>query len=175
LGDDGWVIDEQPSLRRRVPSWWGTRDSAARKPPGRFALRTVVFAVATVLLLGVAAWVTLEVVTRDRSHTIQGALDVGTVESASGCRLAPTYQGIAKGTAVTITDVSGAVVARSRLGFGRKIGPYCEFLFSATVPDRAMYRIEIDHRGQVTYSKAYLDFYRWNAGLALRDTTLSWS
>ena len=132
-------------------------------------------AVGTVLIVGIAASVTVLVVTRDRSHTIQGALDVGTVEIASGCRLAPTYQGIAKGTEVIITDVSGAVVARSNLGFGRKIGPFCEFLFSAEVPDRTMYRIEVDHRGQVTYTKAYLEFYRWNAGLALRSSRLTWS
>jgi hypothetical protein len=133
-----------------------------------------VLSVLTVVLVGVAALTVVLVVGRGHSHTIHGALDVGTVQLATRCRLAPLYRGISKGTEVTIRDLSGHVVGRSTLGFGRSIGPYCEFLFTAHVPDRTMYTIEVDHRGQVTYSKAYLEFFRWNVGLALRRSTLTW-
>jgi hypothetical protein len=170
------VTDEQAKARRRVPSWWSTRGPRTDGlPPRRFAPRTVVLAMAMVLVLAGTLVAVLLVVRSGRYHTIHGALDVGTVQIDGGCRLAPRHQGIAKGTGVTITDVSGAVVARSSLGFGRKIGPYCEFLFSARVPDRTMYRIEVGHRGPVTYTKAYLQFFHWNAGLALRDDTLTWT
>jgi hypothetical protein len=133
-----------------------------------------VVAVLTVVVLGVTALTLVLVLGRGHSHTIHGALDVGTVQLDSRCRLAPLYQGITKGTEVTITDTSGHVVGRSTLGFGRGIGPFCEFLFTAEVPDRTMYNIEVDHRGLVKYSKAYLEFYRWRVGLALRSGTLTW-
>ena len=128
------------------------------------------------LVIAIAAVVAVVVLmfVNGRSHEIHGALDVGTIEQDGGCRLAPMYQGIADGTQVTITDAHGAVVARSRLGHGTTIGPWCEFLFTARVPDRTLYRIAVDHRGAVTYSKAYLGFYRWHVGLALTGRRLSW-
>jgi hypothetical protein len=169
------VTDEQAKAQKRVPSWWSTLGPRSEGPARRFAPRTVVVAMAMALVLAGTLVAVLLVVRSGRYHTIHGALDVGTIQINGGCRLAPLHQGIAKGTGVIITDRSGAVVARSSLGFGRKIGPYCEFLFSARVPDRTMYRIEVDHRGRVTYTKAYLQFYRWNAGLALRDDRLTWT
>jgi hypothetical protein len=122
----------------------------------------------------VAVSLAVLMVIHSRSHTIHGAMDVGTIQINSGCRLSPRYAGIAKGTQVTVSDSHGAVLARTSLGFGKDLGPYCEFLFSARVPDRTMYRIEVDHRGSVTYSKAYLGFFKWHVGLALKGRTLSW-
>jgi hypothetical protein len=172
------MTDEQTDPRRRIPSWWSPFGSDTAKPPRGSAPRTVAFAVAAVLAVAALVLVlvlVLVVVRGGRYHTIHGALDVGTVQIDSGCRLADRFQGIAKGTPVTVTDASGAVVARSSLGFGRQIGPYCEFQFSARVPDRTMYMIEVDHRGRVTYTKAYFQFFRWNAGLALRSDRLTWT
>jgi hypothetical protein len=173
-GHDVRVTDEHADPRRPVPSWWSPFGSGPGKPSRGLAPRTIVLAIVTVVAV-TALVVVLLVVRSGRYHTIHGALDVGTIQIDSGCRLAHRFQGIAKGTPVTITDASGAVVARSSLSFGRKIGPYCEFLFSAKVPDRATYRIEVDHRGRVTYTKAYFVFFRWNAGLALRTDTITWT
>ena len=100
------------------------------------------------------------------------AAAVFAVLSLSGVALAQTAAtGNIEGV---VTDTTGAIVGRSTLGPGKDVGPYCEFLFTAQVPDRTMYRIEVDDRGGVLYSKAYLDFYHWNAGLALRGTRLTW-
>jgi len=134
-----------------------------------------VLSIVLVVIVAAAAVTTTLLVVGGRTHTIQGALDVGTIERNSGCRLDPLYQGIAKGTEVLITDAGGALLATSALGPGKRAGPYCEFQFTARVPDRDAYRVEIDHRGGVTYSKAYFDFYHWIAGLALRGRTLTWS
>jgi hypothetical protein len=164
------MTDEQERRRRQVPSWWSTTVPAPARPPRRFGTKTIVLALAVV---AVASLVGLRLV-NSRFHTIHGALDVGTIQRDSGCRLAPMYQGIAEGTDVTITDVHGAVVARTNLGFGKEIGPYCEFLFAAKVPDRTLYRIGVDHQGAVTFSKAYLGFYGWHVGLALTNGRLTW-
>jgi hypothetical protein len=120
-----------------------------------------------------AAFVVLEI-ERSRFHTIKGALDVGTIQIGSACRLAHRYQGIKEGTAVLVRDHAGVVVGRSTLGPGTNVGPYCEFKFSVRVPNRDLYRIEVDDRGGVTYSKAYFDFFHWRAGLALRGMKLTW-
>jgi hypothetical protein len=133
-----------------------------------------VIAVVVVVMVAVGASVGVLKYVNSHYHTIHGALDVGTIERNSGCRLAPAYDGIAEGTDVTIMDVHGAVLARSRLGYGKDLGPYCEFLFAARVPDRTMYRIEVDHHGAVSYSKPYLAFYGWHVGLALRSSRLTW-
>jgi hypothetical protein len=166
------MADERTGARPRVPSWWRTEPRTAlrhRRPSRRTVglLFAIVGGVAAVSLVAV-------LVVKSHSHTIHGALDVGTIQLDSGCRLAHHYSGISEGTEVVVTDASGVVLGMSTLGRGSTIGPYCEFLFAVKVPDRPMYRIEVDHRGKVTYTKAYLEFYGWNAGLALRGTTLTW-
>jgi hypothetical protein len=137
-------------------------------------VRLVVIALLAAAVLAGASFLTIFLMTNGDAHTIHGALDVGTIERNDKCRLAPIYGGIAEGTVVLITDAHGGVLATTRLGPGKAEGPYCEFLFTASVPDMTVYGIEVDHRGRVLYSKAYLDLFRWNAGLALRGERLSW-
>lgn len=167
------MVNDRASPPRRIPSWWKP-NAPANRPARAVWPRRAILAVVVVVAIAAAAFVARAMVERGHHHSIKGALDVGSIQFNSGCRLAPLYQGIAKGTAVIVTDTTGAIVGRSTLGPGKDVGPYCEFLFTAQVPDRTMYRIEVDHRGGVLYSKAYLDFYHWNAGLALRGTRLTW-
>jgi hypothetical protein len=130
--------------------------------------------VAVLVGLGLVASLVAFMVESSTHHTIIGALDVGTLETNSQCLLAPEYQGIQKGTDVVVRDTDGTVIGRTKLGPGRGVGPFCEFLFAIRVPNRALYSISIGDRGQITYSRAYFNFFRWHAGLALRGAKLTW-
>jgi hypothetical protein len=171
--DDGVVSSTQESPPKRVPSWFAPPESVETQRR-RSPLRIAAFAVLAAAVIAGAVFFSIVIATTGDTHTIHGALDVGTIERNDKCRLGTIYGGISEGTTVLITDARGSVLATTRLGPGKAEGPYCEFLFTAKVPDRSMYAIEVDHRGRVMYSKAYLDFFRWNAGLALRGERLTW-
>jgi hypothetical protein len=172
--DDGVVSSKQESPPRRVPSWWDSPETIDSPGRRRRPLRIALIAVVAAAVLAGAVYLAIDLATKGDAHIIHGALDVGTTERNGKCRLASIYGGIAQGTPVIVTDVRGSVLATTTLGPGAPQGPYCEFLFTARVPDRAVYGIEVDHRGRVLYSKAYLDLFRWNAGLALRGEKLTW-
>jgi len=169
-----WVGEEQATkTRSRIPSWWSPWTPRPKHPahPGR---RLVVTIVALILAAGLVAAIAAFFVNHARYHTIVGAIDVGTIEFNSACRLAPIYHGIREGTPVVVRDSRHAVIGRSTLGPGAGVGPFCEFIFNVRVPNRDLYWIEVDHRGQIAYSRPYFDFYRWHAGLALRGAKMTW-
>jgi hypothetical protein len=172
--DDVAVSSTQESPPKRVPSWWAPLAPAETTGRRRSRLRIAAVVVLAAAVVAGAIFLVIALATNGDTHTLRGALDVGTIERNDKCRLAPIYGGIAEGTSVLITDVHGSVLARTQLGAGHAAGPYCEFLFTAKVPERTMYGIEVDHRGRVLYSKAYLDLFKWNAGLALRGERLTW-
>jgi hypothetical protein len=130
--------------------------------------------VAIVLALGGIASLVVFLYENSTHHTIIGALDVGTVEKGTQCRLDPLYDGIRKGTDVVVRDTHGTVIGRTTLGPGKGVGAFCEFQFAVRVPNRDLYSISIDDRGHITYSRAYFDFFRWRAGLALQGAKLTW-
>jgi hypothetical protein len=174
MDDGGVVSSRQESPPKRLPSWWEPADAGETPSRRRSPLRIAALAIVAAAVIAGAVFLTIVLATKGDAHTIHGALDVGTIERNDKCRLAPIYGGISEGTIVLVTDAHGAVLATTRLGPGKAAGPYCEFSFTARVPDRTMYGIEVDHRGRVLYSKAYLNLFRWNAGLALRDERLTW-
>jgi hypothetical protein len=172
--DHGWVPDEQAtSTRPRMPAWWSTQAALPERPrnPRR---RAAIAIIAGVVLVGLIAGLVVFQMERSRYHTLIGAIDVGSIKYNSQCRLAPIYHGIREGTPVVIRTTRGDIVGRSALGPGVGVGPFCEFVFAVKVPIRDYYTIEVDHRGQVTYSLAYLDFFRWRAGLALSGARMTW-
>ncbi len=169
-----WVADEQlTSARSRIPSWWSPWAPRPMRPahPGRRLALTII---AILVVAGLVAALVAFKIERSRFHTIVGALDVGTTQISSACRLAPIYHGIREGTPVVVRDSRHAVIGTSTLGPGAGVGPYCEFIFRVRVPNRDLYWIEVDHRGQIAYSRAYFDFFRWRAGLALRGAKMTW-
>lgn len=122
----------------------------------------IVIAAGILLSLGVVAIVLA--LGKGSSHTVHGVMVVGT----SGCSLGAGYEDISEGTGVTISNAGGTVVATSNLGLGvpSALGG-CEFDFTAKVPDSTFYKIEVSHRGQVTFSKSDLASSNWEADLTL--------
>ena len=168
------MTDEQATAARpRTLAWWSTQSTLPDRPahPGR---RKAVIVIAAVVVIALVAGFMAFQVQRSKHHTIHGALDVGSMTYNSQCRLAPIYHGIHEGTPVVIRDMRGTVIGRSTLGPGTGVGPFCEFLFDVPVPSRDLYSIEVDHRGSIVYSKAYFDFFRWQAGLALNGAKVTW-
>lgn len=69
---------------------------------------------------------------------------------------APTggYSDIQDGAAVTIENAQGTVIATAVLSNASNNGSSCAFDWIATVPRSTFYKVEISHRGQLTYSLA---------------------
>jgi hypothetical protein len=88
------------------------------------------------------------------------------------------YDDINAGTAVVLRDGSGAVLARTTLGPGamrvnaKDFREDCVFTFSATVPDRASYDIEVGNRGSVSFSRTDLSRAGWHPTLTIGNYTL---
>ena len=109
------------------------------------------------------------------TRTIRGALDLaqdtsGFGENFSGsgegspCNGSGGYSDIGQGTAVTVHDATGKVVAEGSLDAGKILSGDCVFTFSvAHVPDSKFYGIEVSHRGTVTFARSEAGF----AGLTL--------
>jgi hypothetical protein len=168
------VPDEQTTTTKpSMPDWWTSQTSLPERPkhPHR---RRVMAIVAGVVAIGLIVGLLVFQIQRSRYHTIEGALDVGSIKYNSQCRLAPIYHGIHEGTPVVVKDTHGAVIGTSTLGPGAGVGPFCEFLFAVQVPTRDLYSIEVDHRGSIVYSIAYFGLFHWQAGLALSGAKIGW-
>lgn len=84
-------------------------------------------------------------------------------EATKLCAGTGGYSDIAAGAGVTIQDASGKVIATTVLGNGEQVldeqvGAACHFDFTASdVPASTFYKIEVSHRGLVTFSRARVD------------------
>lgn len=72
-------------------------------------------------------------------------------DGAGGCRGGDGYSDIVEGTAVTVYDAAGTVVATGYLGGSTREGGTCRFDVSVSdVPTgRRFYKVEVSHRGTV--------------------------
>ncbi len=82
------------------------------------------------------------------------------------------YDDITSGGGVTVENGSGNVVATGQLGGGTVQNGSCVFPITVSnVPDSSFYKIEVSHRGFVTFSKSQLESDGWNAGLTLGNNS----
>jgi hypothetical protein len=92
------------------------------------------------------------------------ASDDGSCEGKSG------YDDIQPGATVTVSNESGTTIATGTLGNGvtTDVDWQCRFVFSiSSVPVAKFYKIEVSHRGQVTYSHADMTSQNWDVTLTL--------
>lgn len=86
------------------------------------------------------------------------------------------YDDIRTGAQVNVRNDKGRVLAVGQLGAGVAVSAgatqyptfmYCEFPFSARVPEAKFYAIEVSHRGANTYSLKDMKRSRWRVTLTL--------
>jgi hypothetical protein len=76
------------------------------------------------------------------------------LSAGTGCVGARGYDDISEGTAVTVYDASGQVVATGSLGSGYRLAGSCKFTVVVTgVPvGPKFYQVEVSHRGKISIS-----------------------
>jgi hypothetical protein len=104
-------------------------------------------------------------------HRITGNLTlVGSIGSGEqGCEGSGGYDDISEGTQVTVSDGSGKTIALGSLRAGRQVDRFrCTLDFSiAGVPDADFYKVEVAHRGALTFSKQELASKGWQVEATL--------
>lgn len=74
---------------------------------------------------------------------------------ADGCSGTDGYSDLTDGASVTVYDSAGTVIAVGSLDAGRQVGEACLFPWSVShVKKSSFYKVEVSHRGQLTYSYA---------------------
>jgi hypothetical protein len=118
------------------------------------------------------------------SHRLSGEYDVhavyrGPPQTGAPCQAATVgYADIHPGTSVTVLSGGGRRLGATTLGAGTlrvtqgEIRSDCVYLFALTVPDEAIYRIEVAGRGAVPFSKNALLQAHWHADLAIGNYSL---
>ncbi|MBW0118526.1 hypothetical protein I4J48_25105, partial [Pseudonocardia sp. KRD-169] len=146
--------------RSGMPSFTAPTGLPPAPSPRRGGARVVgmgVAAAAVVLGLGVALASVAGTISSGGSFALTGELNLaGEGGHGSGsCAGYGGYSDIGAGTSVTVADATGTVVATGRLDSGRSSAGDCVFPFSvAEVPgDSDFYRVEVSHRGEVTFSR----------------------
>ncbi|MFP3988710.1 hypothetical protein U9R90_14605 [Streptomyces sp. E11-3] len=97
--------------------------------------------------------------TAPATFTLTGTFELtaGVVSDGSGgCKGGDGYDDIAEGTAVTVYDAAGSVVATAYLGESTRVGTTCRFDVSVDdVPTgKGFYKVEVSHRGTVQLTEA---------------------
>lgn len=138
----------QPTPRRR---FW-------RTPLAAPWLGRIVSALIGAFLVG-AAWTATTLITATSepdSFTMHGSMTLSgeTDDSYYGCTGTGGYSDIGEGTTVTVYDAEEHVLGVGELGESTSDEFGCTFSFDvADVPkDEKFYRVEVAHRGKVTYS-----------------------
>ena len=108
-------------------------------------------------------------------YTVHGLFPApgGVRRTGQPCRAADVgYPEIGPGTAVTVRNAAGGVLGTATLGPGTlRVDvlrtQHCVHRFALTVPDAQAYRIEVDARGVVEFTRADLERSGWRAGLSI--------
>jgi hypothetical protein len=116
----------------------------------------VALAAALVVVLGVGGFLGYRAILG--GVTITGELllsDPDLDDFAPTCRGEGGFDDVHEGAQLVITDEAGTTLALTRLVGGKEVDTnVCRFTFSAEVPDRPFYGVEMNHRGRIQYSKA---------------------
>lgn len=140
-----------------------------RPPRKRWVVPVIVaLSVALAAAIGAVTWLLLQpAAAAGGTFVVTGDLtldsgDRGVQPIDSGCQGSGGFSDIAQGTAVTVSDSTGATIALGRLDHGRNDGSLgramCSFTFTvAGVPaGKGFYGVEVSHRGRVQYTEAEL-------------------
>jgi hypothetical protein len=141
---------------------------ATTAPLPRWVYAVVLTAVVFHIVVGVALFRL-----QRTDHRITGTMALvnsGFITRADGqgCEGTSGYDDIDQGTQVTVTDGGGKTLGVGALGIGRSESEICTFEFSIpNVADADFYKIEVSHRGELSYSKQELAAKGWRVEVAL--------
>lgn len=105
-------------------------------------------------------------------HTISGTMRLTDNDRtfSTPCAGSGGYSDMQPGAGVTVTDGTGKILAIGELGVSAGASHFCVFGFHVDdVPKADFYKIEVSHRGAITYSFARLDGANWEVKLTLGD------
>lgn len=111
--------------------------------------------------------------TQADAQTIRGYLSLvdsdgsGIAAQDRACHGTGGYSDIGAGAPVTVADEAGTVIATGSLDGGAVQTGECFFTFTIAVPDADFYRIEVSHRGEMTYSRQQMEDNGWMIFLTL--------
>ncbi|OBF21550.1 hypothetical protein [Mycobacterium sp. ACS4331] len=112
---------------------------------------------AVLALAGVGAYFVITRFDAAEPFRITGTMTLYAAGDAAGrgCRGTGGYGDVGPGTAVTVSDESGTLLAKTVLGSGDGGDGYCTFPISITdVPSgKKFYRVEVAHRGEVNFTE----------------------
>jgi hypothetical protein len=91
-----------------------------------------------------------------------------TDDGAGGCEGTGGYDDLQAGASVVVSDEANKVIGTSNLGDGSYSGTDCIFRFVVSnLPQAKFYKVEVSHRGQVTYPYNDLVANRWSVELSI--------
>ena len=106
------------------------------------------------------------------THDLHGTLTLQSEDVASAyksppgsrCSGAGGFSDLDIGAGVTVTDQAGRIVGTSSISSSSKGDPKtCTFTFDVPgVPNRSFYKVEVSHRGGITYSYNQLQTAGWS-------------
>jgi hypothetical protein len=89
-------------------------------------------------------------------------------DGAGGCEGTGGYDDLQAGASVVVSDDANKVIGTSNLGDGSYSGTDCVFRFVVSnLPQAKFYKVEVSHRGQVTYPYDDLVANRWSVDLSI--------
>ena len=100
-------------------------------------------------------------------YNLSGSLELTDKEGITeapdgGCQGSSGYDDIRFGTDVVVSDPSNRVIGTSRLGEGNWTGDHCIFRYVVSnLPRVDFHKVEVSHRGQLTYSHQELVNNNW--------------
>lgn len=156
---------------QQEPDWWlggdgkwyppvaaAEPDAAEAEKKPRSRRRLVVIGLLVVLAAAGGAFLLLG--GGGKHQDIVGAFTLKDTDNGFGgangrpCHGTGGYSDIQEGTQITLSDGNGKVIGTSALESGKVTGPSeCDFVFTIkNVPKVDFYKLEISHRGQLSYS-----------------------
>ncbi|WP_207545588.1 hypothetical protein [Mycolicibacterium fortuitum] len=139
-------------------------NSAVAQPDSRnkFGLGiTIGFGTAILaVFVAIVGWFGVSHYLKGRPFILSGTLTLNggdfSVMTGSNCRGVRGYSDIGPGTAVTVSDEEGTLLAKGSLDIGYGESGWCSLPFHITdVPGgKHFYKVEVAHRGEVSYTEA---------------------
>jgi hypothetical protein len=139
----------------------------------RGMIRTVVVVTVVAIPVAFGAYLAVQhVFASPAKHTVTGTLTLVDASagftSGSSCAGSGGYSDITPGNNVTVYDGKQNIIATSTLGHGTGTFGACVLTFTVPdVPDEAFYKVEVSHRGGLSFSKTDMQAANWTVSMSL--------
>ncbi len=143
----------------------------ASEPASGKGRRNALVVIAVLVVAGVAIAGVASRAASHATHTVKGTFELHDSSpysdnywtSGGSCEGSGGYSDIQEGATVNVLNQDGTVIATGALGSGTAVTrSECDFPINVdNVPDATFYKIEVTHRGQLTFSKSEMESNDW--------------